>query len=251
MLPSSRATAEPTTPQPSSATRTGVTSGLAVGRGMGVLSRRGGAPEICRRPPDERPTVRHPGVATCRLVPARPRVRPRPRAPRAALWSASTASRRRRPGRASDCPRPDARVRRHARAASDVSRSADVEGEQVVLGLAAQQHPHDAVPDRDHRRAGHVVVLARHAAAVGPRAGHGEQVAGRDVAGQELVLARRCPRSRSACPRPGPAPAVRPRTARRACTSSPRRRARCGCCRSSRRRPRRRSGSGRGRARPP
>src|SRR5215217_4700893 len=67
-------------------------------------------------------------------------------------------------------------------------RSPHVEGEEVVFGLAAQQHPDLAVADGEHRRARHVVVLVGQAAAVGPRAGHGEQVAGADVGRKELVL---------------------------------------------------------------
>src|SRR5439155_18327744 len=39
-----------------------------------------------------------------------------------------------------------------------------------------------------HRRAGDVVVVAGHAPAVRPGAGHGEKISGRDVGGQEFVL---------------------------------------------------------------
>src|SRR5215467_6326199 len=56
--------------------------------------------------------------------------------------------------------------------------SARVEGQQVILGLPADQHPGGPVLDGDDRRPGHVVVLAGHAPAVRPGAGHGEQVPG-------------------------------------------------------------------------
>src|SRR5215470_18427650 len=66
--------------------------------------------------------------------------------------------------------------------------SAGVEGKQVILGLPADQHPGGPVADGDDRWPGHVVVLAGHAPAVRPGAGHGEQVTGREVGGQKLVL---------------------------------------------------------------
>ena len=44
------------------------------------------------------------------------------------------------------------------------------------------------VAHRDHRRPQRVVVVAGHRAAVGARPRHGQQVAGREVAGHELVL---------------------------------------------------------------
>src|SRR5690348_12001852 len=66
--------------------------------------------------------------------------------------------------------------------------SAGVEGQQVILGLPADQHPGGPVADGDDLWPGHVVVLAGHAPAVRPGTGHGEQVTGREVGGQELVL---------------------------------------------------------------
>ena len=45
-----------------------------------------------------------------------------------------------------------------------------------------------AVAHRDHRRPGHVVVVAGHAPAVGAGAGHGEKISGLHVGGQEFIL---------------------------------------------------------------
>ena len=59
----------------------------------------------------------------------------------------------------------------------DLAASADVEREQVVLGLAPDDHPGRAVGHGHHGRAQHVVVVAGHRAAVGTRRRHGEQVA--------------------------------------------------------------------------
>ena len=71
--------------------------------------------------------------------------------------------------------------------------------QQVVDGLAAHDHAGGAVAHGDDRRARHVVVVAREREAVGAGRGHGQQVAGRDVAGQVVGVARRCRRTRSAC----------------------------------------------------
>ena len=66
--------------------------------------------------------------------------------------------------------------------------SADVEREQVVLGLAPHDHRRDAVPHGHDGRARHEVVVGRHRPAVRPGRGHGEQVAGGDVGGQVDVV---------------------------------------------------------------
>ncbi len=110
-----------------------------------------------------------------------------------------------------------------------------------------------AAPSRngDDRGAEGVVVVAGHRAAVRPRARHRDQVAGCDVAGQELVLdhdvARLAVLADHADQQRGRVGAA----GGDACTSSRRRTARCGCCRSCRRRRRRRCVRRRRRARPP
>src|SRR5699024_2542115 len=74
------------------------------------------------------------------------------------------------------------------RAGSAVCRSADVEREEVVLGLAADQGADLAVAHGDHRRPGHVVVVGGQRVAVGPGHGHRDQVAALHVGGEVLVL---------------------------------------------------------------
>ena len=74
------------------------------------------------------------------------------------------------------CPRPSA------------ADGTDVGGQQVLDGLTAYDDAGRAAADRHHRRAQGVVVVAGHRPAVGAGAGHGQQVARGDVAGQELVL---------------------------------------------------------------
>ena len=63
---------------------------------------------------------------------------------------------------------------------------ARVAGEQVVDRLAAHDDAGLSPAHRHDRRAGDVVVVAREREAVGAGRGHGEQVAGCDVAGQVL-----------------------------------------------------------------
>src|SRR6478735_8169373 len=55
-------------------------------------------------------------------------------------------------------------------------------------GLAPDDDAGHTVPDGDHRWPRRVVVLAREGPAVGARARDGDEVAGADVAGEELVL---------------------------------------------------------------
>src|SRR5215207_1187539 len=66
--------------------------------------------------------------------------------------------------------------------------SFDVEAEQVIFGLATDDHSGLAVPYRDDGWAWHVVVRARHAPCVGAGAGYREQVARPDVGRKVLVL---------------------------------------------------------------
>ena len=99
------------------------------------------------------------------------------------------------------------------------------------------------VADRDDRRPRHVVVVAGQGAAVRTGAGHGEQVAGGDVARQELVLDHDVAGLAVPADDAGEHGGGGRRAGRPECTSSRRRTARGGCCRSCRRRPTRRAGS--------
>ena len=209
---SSRATSEPTVPQPSRATRSG-----GVGRASAAVatpprwSRHFCLTSHCSSPYRSSDADRPPPTGT-----------------------------RRRSDRQFILPHGTVPVVTRAHPTSSA--------QQVVEGLPPQQGGYLAVPDRDHRRPRHVVVVAGHRPAVrarwpARRAGHRgrcRRAGTRPGPG--------CRRPRSACPPPGRGP-VRPRNAGRpGWRSTPRRTGPCGCCRSSRRRRPRRAGWRRRRA---